>query len=317
MIGISRACLALTSVLLQVATGCATAPEIYRPTEEYYVRTQIPIEEDEPQFETGRPLLLLDGLNHYLLSLPVKLLLLNWQALDHRLPEQNRAIFEHYIQMNQLRSVKVRHNQYAPIAELRRLIRNKEVGAGYRYTLGLITWLLYTIFPDRIFAGVPIIGGGDHFNPFTNTINVYSGDVTILLHEGGHAKDYVRHESRGTSFALLRLLPGVDLIQEGRASTDAIRFLHCITDRENELRAYRTLIPAYSTYIAGYFPGGLVVTLPFVAAGHISGRIQRWRRERAMRVNSEDTTGGLTRRDFFPHYCVPFPADSPGLVSQY
>jgi hypothetical protein len=199
--------------------------------------------------------------------------------------------------LNQLRNVKIRHNEYAPLDEFRRLTQNTEVGAGYRYSLGLATWLQYTLIPDRVFAGLPIIGGGDHFNPFTNTVNVYSSDITILLHEAGHAKDYTQHESKGTSFALLRLMPGIDLLQEATASTDAIQFLYCIHDLPDELRAYRTLIPAYSTYIAGYAPGGLLVTLPIVATGHAVGRVQAWRRESAP----------PPQVDLRPPYCTTFP----------
>jgi hypothetical protein len=129
------------------------------------------------------------------------------------------------------------------------------------------------MFPGRVLAGLPLIGLGDHFNPFTNTINVYSSDPTILLHEGGHAKDFIGHTHRGSAFVVPRLIPGVDLIQEAWASADAIHFLQCLGDRQVELRAYRTLYPAYSTYVAGYVPGGPLVSLPVIAAGHAVGRI--------------------------------------------
>ena len=135
--------------------------------------------------------------------------------------------------------------------------------------MGLLSWTFYTVFPGRLFAGFPIIGLGDHFNPFTNTIHVYSSDATILLHEGGHAKDYIGTRSRGTGFALPRMIPGMDLLQEAKASDDAIQFLKCIDDSPEELRAYRTLYPAYSTYVAGYVPGGLILTLPIVFTGHV------------------------------------------------
>lgn len=262
---------------------------------------------DGPQIERGRPIALLDALNHYIISLPSKLILLNWNVLDHELPAENERILEHYLELNQLRSVKVRHNQWDPIGELKRLVRNEEVGAGYRYTLGVVTWLLYTLFPDRVFGGLPFIGGGDHFNPFSNTVNVYSSDVTILIHEGGHAKDYLTRDWRGTTFALMRLLPGIDLIQEAKASGDAIRYLHCIRDQENELRAYRTLIPAYSTYVGGYFQAP-EVTLPIVALGHVSGRVQAWRRAQAMASVGErpgDHVAGYHKEDFLPDWCVP------------
>jgi hypothetical protein len=243
----------------------------------------------------------LDAFNDYLISLPTKLLLWNRHVLDHEMSQEDQEILEAYLALNRLRSVKVRFNEYAPIDEFRRLTQNTEVGAGYRYTLGLFTWLLYAIVPERVFAGVPIVTAGDHFNPFTNTIHVYSSDLAILLHEAGHAKDYVRHEAKGTSFALLRLLPGVDLLQEAAASQDAIQYLYCIHDEENEVDAYGTLIPAYSTYIAGYFEGGLVVTIPIVIAGHISGYVQSSERERAIEAGKDSPGKG----DMRPPYCVP------------
>ncbi len=289
--------------LVMGSTGCATSPEIYSLPDGYYRENQIDFE-DEPQIERGRPFLPFDALNHYILSLPSKLILWNWQLLDHKLPERNEKVLGHYLKLNGLESVKVRHNQWDPIGQFRRLTKNSEVGALYRYTFGLLNWIRYTLIPDRIFAGVPLIGVGDHFDPFTNTINVYSGDLTILLHEGGHAKDYLQRDAKGT-MAMMRLLPGIDLVEEASATADAIQYLQCIRDRENELRAYRTLIPAYSTYIAGYFGGGLEVTLPVVLVGHITGRAQASAREAAMAADYLRDDGEFTREDFLPDFCTP------------
>lgn len=227
----------------------------------------------------------MDAPNHYLLSLPTKLLLWNWRALDHRLPEESEAALSRYLRVNRLSSVKVRHNQYAPLGEFRALIRNRNTGAGYRYSLGLLLWLQYTLLPGRLLAGLPVVGIGDHFNPFSNTIHVYSSDATILLHEAGHAKDYAGRRARGTEMALARLVPGVDLIQEATASSDAIHFLQCAGEPALELRAYRSLWPAYSTYIASYLPGGVLVFAPVVLGGHITGRVRAHLRAREL---SED-----------------------------
>jgi hypothetical protein len=291
---------ALAILLIALSLACASPPEFYEPTRPYYVERQVVIEDGKPQVERGRPHWLPDGLNHYFFSLPSKLLLWNWQLLDHELPKRSERILEHYVELNQLRSVKIRHNQYDPVGEFKRLRRNQEVGAGYRYTLGLVGWLWYTLFPDRLFGGLPIIGVGDHFNPFTNTVNVYSSDVTILVHEGGHAKDYTQHTRKGTSFALLRLLPGIDVVQEAKASNDAIRYFHCVRDLGDELRAYRVLIPAYSTYIAGYVPGGLELMLPVVLAGHVTGRVQAQRRLQRSIEDVELGTGPS-----LPPWCGP------------
>lgn len=293
----------ILSALAAAVSGCLSAPEIYEPTERYYVERQRDVPPAVPQIEVGRPNLLLDGLNHYLLSLPTKIILLNGRALDHRLEQKDRDILERYLAINQMVTVKIRHNQYAPLADLKRLIGNGEVGPFYRATFGLFSWLQYTLLPDRLFAGTPL-GVGDHFNPYTNTIHVYSSDVTILLHEAGHAKDYLQREAKGTS-SLLRVLPGIDLVEEGYASSDAVRFLQCIGDRENELRAYRTLIPAYSTYVSGYVGGGPLVALPVVLAGHIVGRRQAAARARGMDLEAEGVgpDGRFQRSLFQPEIC--------------
>ncbi|MEI8352759.1 MAG: hypothetical protein WCG36_10680, partial [bacterium] len=84
---------------------------------------------------------------------------------------------------NELRDVKVRINEYSVGGELRRTIRNKSIGAGWRYTFGMMGWLGYTIMPGRFF-------GGDNYNPYSNTINLYSDLPCIGLHEAGHSKDF-------------------------------------------------------------------------------------------------------------------------------
>lgn len=299
-------CRIIAAIAGSALLGCASAPEIYHPTEPRYAQDQIELPDSPPQIERGRDLWFLDGLNHYLLSLPAKLLLLNWRLQDHEFPERNRRILEHYLELNQLSSVKVRFNEWDPGGEWRRMWSNEQVGLGYRATLGLITWLRYTLFPDRVFGGLPIpfVGGGDHFNPFSNTVHLFSSDLGVVLHEAGHAKDYLQHRARGTTFVLLRLLPGVDLMQEATASQDAIQYLYCIHDDAAEIRAYKTLIPAYSTYIAGYFTGGLIVTLPIVAAGHISGRVEASARGRELEVEKYEPQMP-TRRRFLPPFCGP------------
>jgi hypothetical protein len=183
-----------------------------------------------------------DGLGHYLFSLPSKLALLSWQVENHDVsPDTERALVE-YLDVNQLCRVKVRVNQYAPGGEYRRLFRNRDVGGGWRYSLGLLSVTLYTIFPERVF-------GGDNYNPFTNTIHIYSDESAIALHEGGHAKDFAETTYKG-SYAALRLLPLVPLYQEGAATSDAVSYLRA-EDPPQEPEAYPLLWSAWGTYLAG------------------------------------------------------------------
>ena len=272
--------LRLGVLVLCTSFGCAAGVGRYRLPAEEAIAAQYEIPGAGPQFERGRPNVVLDGLNHYVLSLPAKLMLWDWQVLDHEFPPESERLVRSYLETNRMRGVKVRHNQYAPFAEFGRLVANEEVGAGYRYTLGIFSWLRYTLLPDRLFAGLPIIGGGDHFNPFSNTVNVYSSDPGVLLHETGHAKDYLKARWKGTRMGLLRLVPFVDLWQEAVATDDAIGFLKCEREIEAEIDAYKVLFPAYATYISGYV--GAEAQLPLLIGGHVAGRIQASRRNRAV-----------------------------------
>ncbi|HLC16800.1 MAG TPA: hypothetical protein VJL89_11315 [Thermodesulfovibrionia bacterium] len=111
-----------------------------------------------------------------------KFFLWNWKVDNHNISYDTEEKLRQYLADNDLNNVKVRLNQYNPGDEWSRLHRNKAVSAGWRYTLGAITVLGYTLLPGRLF-------GGDNYNPFTNTISVYSDLKPVVIHEAGHAKD--------------------------------------------------------------------------------------------------------------------------------
>jgi hypothetical protein len=173
-------------------------------------------------------------------------------------------------------NVKVRVNQYAPGREWRRLFRNRGVHPVWRYTLGILTCVQYTILPGRVF-------GGDHYNPYTNTISLYSDLKPIALHEAAHAKDFARKKRvwRGW-YAAVRILPLVPLWQEAVASTDAISYDRESGQAEDEKEDYRVLYPAYGTYISGEVLQWIPVetwvsyaaTYTAALVGHVVGRIK-------------------------------------------
>jgi hypothetical protein len=246
-------------------TGCATLP--YKPQGDLYPSPQ-PFVPD-PQISRGEPYVVLDGLGHYLFSLPEKLVLWNWKMGRHSISPETEAAIKTYLEENQLHEVKVRLNEYAPFEEFGRLVDNKAVGAGWRYTIGTIGWLFYTIFPGRLF-------GGDNYNPYTNTISLYSDLPVVALHEGGHAKDSAGDEHKG-SYAALRLLPFYALRDEAVASNDTMSYVVSHGDYKLEKSGYKLLYPAYGTYVGGeifgFVPGvrpigGLIGAIP----GHIIGR---------------------------------------------
>lgn len=254
-------------VLIVLTAGCATLP--YKPSGDLYPNPE-PFQ-DEPQITRGEPNTIADSLGHYVFSLPEKLILWNWNMGRHTISPETEESIKQYLAVNELKEVKVRLNEYAPFGEWKRLTNNQGVGAGWRYTLGTITWLFYTIFPGRIF-------GGDHYNPFTNTISLYSDLPVVALHEGGHAKDTAANDYKG-SYAALRILPFYALRDEAVASNDVVSYVVEKKDIPLEKSAYKVLYPAYGTYVGGgvlgMIPGvgpigGLIGAIP----GHIIGRIK-------------------------------------------
>jgi hypothetical protein len=254
--------------------ACATVP--YVAGRGIESPDTLPLRPDEEQIERGRPSPLLDGLGHYVFSLPTKLLLWNWHVDDHDISPETEARLAKYLADNDLHEVKVRLNEYAPGAEWRRLVHNRAVSGFWRYTVGALTVGLYTILPGRLFAGLL---GGDHYNPYTHTIHLYSDHPAVALHEAAHAKDFAQRKYQGT-YGALRILPVVPLYQEAVATGDAVGY-----DRDRELTEaekadYKVLYPAYGTYVVGEglrwisTPWPYAILLAGVLPGHIVGRIK-------------------------------------------
>lgn len=226
------------------------------------------------QFYVGEPHKFLDASDWiWPGSLLAKLILWNKNVDSHEVSQETIDAMAEYIEENKLDDVLVLVNTYKPGAQWYRLFRNHQVGAGWRYTLGFLSVTSYTIFPGRFF-------GGDHFNPYTNTISLYSDDIAIALHEAAHAKDFARREHKGLH-AGLYTLPGAALYYEAVASADALSYLESRCEFDLEKDAYRTLHPAYGTYVGGTFLRGSGIGALMAIPGHITGNIA------ALAVNDE------------------------------
>jgi len=195
-----------------------------------------------PTFERGKPRPIIDAVG-WIVGIPGRLLLWDPRVDNHHISRHTEAIVATYIEENDLHHIKVRMNQYAPLEDWRRLRKNKTVAWPYRYTLGLLSVAGEAIVPGRIF-------GGDHFNPFTSTVHIYSDLPSIGLHEAAHAKDFSRRDYPGT-YALVYLLPIVPLWHERIATGDVIDFVQQMGDENLTRESYRILYPAYGTYVGG------------------------------------------------------------------
>ncbi|HMB14907.1 MAG TPA: hypothetical protein VKN62_01225 [Pelovirga sp.] len=262
--------LVVTMVLLFV-TGCASVP--YRQGVSFDDPQLMAVPVDEVEIVRGRPHTLLDAADWvWPGSLLSKLVLWDWRVDRHEIGDETERVVRSYLTVNELPHVKVRLNQYAPGDELLRTIRNRSVGAGWRYTLGMVTWLQYTAFPGRFF-------GGDHYNPYANSINMYSDIPAIAVHEGGHAKDFSGRKWKGT-YAFAYQIPFVNLYHEARASNDALGYLREHENYVLQREGYRIMHPAYGTYIGSNISQWVSVDIGYaiygaaVIGGHITGRVR-------------------------------------------
>lgn len=233
-----------------LTAGCATVPYVGQGP--------------HPQIERGQPFFPIDALGN-ILSLPSKILLLNWKVDNHAVSEETEKVLVEYLtyRAGNLQNVKVRINQWAPFGELQRLVTNKRVAWPYRLLIGLpITLVFEVLLPGRLL-------GGDHYNPYTDTMHLYSDLAPVSVHEAGHTFDFSKQRYPGT-YALLRFLPLVDLYQEFQATNEAIEHFIETGDRENEFVSYKVLYPAYGTYVGRYFI--TPVALGVVVFGHLYGQ---------------------------------------------
>lgn len=271
---------ALLHSLLFTLSGCVSGPYHYGAQDEYRTDSGLAAI-TQPQIERGQPRPIIDGIG-WVVGIPQKIILWDRRVDDHDIsPATEQAVAE-YLAVNELNEVKVRLNQYAPQEEWRRLVANTSVAWGWRYTCGTLSWLGDTVLPGRIF-------GGDHFNPYTNTISLYSDIPAIAIHEGGHSKDFARRTYKGT-YAAFYAIPGAPLWYESVATKDAIGYFRAERSSEEEQEAYRILYPAYGTYvgstISDFSPGpSALIYAAAVIPGHVLGRMQ------ARRVSQERIAG--------------------------
>jgi hypothetical protein len=256
-------------VCLASLAGCATLPYQHGSESGYFVSRRL-AEVQGVSIVRGRPMPVLDTAG-WIVGIPSKILLWNSRIDNHHISPETEAAIAEYLAANELTTVKVRLNQYAPLDEWRRLTQNDAVGAPWRYTLGALSVAGDAVFPGRLF-------GGSHYNPFTNTLHLYSDVPAEALHEGGHAKDFARRQYKGT-YAAIYLLPFVPLYHEAIATSDALSYVHEHASTDEEQAAYELLYPAYGTYagngLGHAFPGPTIVPyLAGVLAGHAVGRWQ-------------------------------------------
>ncbi len=219
--------------------------------------------------ERGKKNMLLDGAG-WVMGIPNKLLLWNTKVDSHSVSPETERQVSRYLASRGLDDVKVRINQYDPLGEWRRLRNNKAIHPAARYTVGAFAAAKYTITPGRLF-------GNDEYNPFTNSISLYSDRASIALRESAHAKQTL--ESRYPSLrAASTYLPGSPLWIDTPAIREVIGYSRMTGQRKLERESYLVLFPAFGARMgssATFFLDAAVGRATqggFALLGHAVGR---------------------------------------------
>lgn len=258
-----------------ILAGALLVPLIAQATDQAFPAESEPVQATpdgsiEIDIQHGEPSKVIDGVG-WVLGIPSKLLLLDKRADNHDIsPETVEQTYE-YLSEKDVDGVMVRVNQYDPIGEWKRLFKNDRVGVPWRATFGAVYTLGYTVVPGRLF-------GGDSYNPFTNTVNVYSDVPALAMEQAARAHD-TNQKSHPGFYSAVKSLPLVGLVHEARAKQAVFRHLDATGDPEERAEARRVLHPQMGREVGGqatiFVPqGDALLSLGGAAIGHVVGRYQ-------------------------------------------
>ncbi|MCA9044498.1 MAG: hypothetical protein KDA69_09265 [Planctomycetaceae bacterium] len=247
--------LLLLALFLGLSSGCAM--------------NRASVAMNEPQIERGRPNALVDGAG-WVVGIPQKVMLWNSRVDNHNVSQRTEQMVKGYLDEHDLAETKVRINQYAPLDEWRRLCGNSEVGIGWRCTFGALHTLGYTVLPGRVF-------GGDSYNPYTNTLSIYSDVPSLGVVEAAYAQD-VRSRNYPGTYAFTQEIAPFSLWHDTTALGDAENYIARQGRPEEHIEAVQVLYPRYGMK-AGYAVDSLVgggsvgsIGLLGLLTGHAVGR---------------------------------------------
>lgn len=253
-----------------LAAGCASGPYEYGrgwhydPTPVCAATPSHPVE-----VQYGRPNAVVDTTG-WILGIQPKLFLWDRRASNHDVSPETTAAVVSYLQKNGLEDVCVRVNQYDPVGEWQRLRENDDINAGWRYTVGTLSWVQYAIWPGRL-------TGRDKYNPFTNSVYVYSDIPSLGIQSAAYAKDVHQREYRG-SYAAVNQLPVVALWHETIATDDSLRYYAVAGTPDDQKEGRRILYPHYGMCVGGSVDTiigfGPLFELAGAVAGHTANRYQ-------------------------------------------
>ena len=161
----------------------------------------------------GKPRPVIDGLGK-VFGIPNRIALGDPRVDNHSISFETERQVSQYLQDHQLDSVLVRSNQYDPVGEWKRMVANKNIRPVWKLTAGNYNLLKYTLLPGRI-------TGGDWYNPYSETLNLYSDVAPLAVSTAAYAQDIQSRTNPG-AYAALKEIPGVGLKHDTTATMLAI-----------------------------------------------------------------------------------------------
>ena len=208
---------------------------------------------------------------------------MNRKVNNHELSPETAEQLKGYLENNDLCDVYVFVNHYDPRGQWQRLRENRRISAGWRYSLGTLSMVGYTLLPGRYF-------GGDKYNPYTNSLLLNSDVPAMVLYEAAFAKD-VHSRSLPGSYAAVKRLPGLSLWRRSRAAADVLGYVRWQNDWPTEQQTYHVLYPHIGAQTFSFMGPlmtlwweGPAVMLGGATLGHITGRTLAAQRAKEIRA---------------------------------
>ncbi len=205
------------------------------------------------EIQRGKPRPIVD-VSGRLLGLPNRIAVGDARVDNHDISSATEMEITNYLEQNQLNYVLVRSNQYAPLNELKRMISNKKIRPIWKSTFGSYNLLKYTLLPGRL-------TGGDWYNPYTESLHVYSDSPAVVISRATYAQD-IRNRLNPGAYAAIKDLPLAGLGHETLATKLALDWYENSSPESYESAKevlYPNLGASYGGQLASFIPYGEVL----------------------------------------------------------
>lgn len=245
-------------------TGCSTFNAFERSDQQIVARSYNPV-----QVQRGQPRPVID-MAARVIALPSRIAVGDPRVDNHRVSPQTEVAITNYLEQNGLGSVLVRSNQYAPVDELKRMIANKNIRPIWKSTFGSYNLLKYTLLPGRL-------TGGDWYNPYSDTLHVYSDFPAIAIAQATYAED-IRSRVNPGAYAAAKDIPLAGISHDTTATKLALKYYENQPSQEYEAARevlYPSLGASYGSQLGSFVPyGGVIGKVVGAGIGRVASKLQ-------------------------------------------